>query len=367
MSSVDTIRVRWWSYRRQRLGRSAGGLLEALRHVVGVYSVHPTAPLSLAARVAAFSAGAFRRLEAERTALMLPAMRGCGYLLPRETAHLAFHSTRRPVAQHRWRIRDAGISPESYEVLRRAVLAAAREPRSARQLRADIGAEQSLTPVLQTMAFEGSLLKVGNESLRSNAMGYVAADAWLGGGLPPAEPGGALAWLAGEYLRAFGPAREEDFRWWAGRPAREAAVALSRVETVALDGGYLLPAADLERFETVTAPAGGSLDLLPKWDAYTMGYAPDGRERFVDPEVQARVFDSDGNGLGVVLVDGLAAGAWSARFAGERMEVRLDMFAHSMGRLRKAIADRFQELAGLLGGRGVTVEPVDAVGRRAPR
>lgn len=57
------------------------------------------------------------------------------------------------------------------------------------------------------MTFEGALLRVGAESPRSNALRYVAADRWLDGeGLPDADPDGALAWLAGEYLRAFGPA-----------------------------------------------------------------------------------------------------------------------------------------------------------------
>ena len=34
--------------------------------------------------------------------------------------------------------------------------------------------------------------------------------------------------------------------------------------------GYLLPGGDLEAFEAVEAPDRGSVDLLPKWDFYTM-------------------------------------------------------------------------------------------------
>jgi hypothetical protein len=52
-------KARWWSYHRQRLGQRASDAEQALRSVVGVYSSHPTAPLSLHARVYNEAAGAW--------------------------------------------------------------------------------------------------------------------------------------------------------------------------------------------------------------------------------------------------------------------------------------------------------------------
>jgi hypothetical protein len=49
------------------------------------------------------------------------------------------------------------------------------------------------------------------------------------------------------------------------------------------------PAAQQKVFEAVKCPK-GSVDLLPKWDSYTMGLAPDGRQRFVHPEVQKKAY-----------------------------------------------------------------------------
>lgn len=351
-------RARSWSYGRQRLGQKASDAERALRDVVGVYSAQPTGPLSLLARVRSFDADSFRRLENERAALRLPAMRTSIHIVPRQTAHLVFWATHKPMSQQRWRIRDAGISEDEYDGLRSAVLLAARRPRTARELREDLGGtETSLTPVLQTMTFEGTLLRVGAESLSSNALRYVAADAWLDGGLPKADRDEALAWLAGEYLRAFGPARPEDFRWWAGRAATGAQAALAGVETVEIGDGHLLPVGDLEEFEKVEPPSRDSVDLLPKWDCYTMGYAPDGRRRFVHPDVQDRIYDADGNGLGVVLVNGAAAGAWSARLVGRRMEVDLEMFERPGGRLKRTIEDRIEAAAAFLGARTVSLNP----------
>ena len=115
-------KARWWSYRRQRLGQDAPGAGEALRSVVGVYSSHPTAPLSLHARVRGFEAGAFRRLDEDRIALRVQAMRGSIHLLSRESAHLAFRVTGPSTSAQRSRLRYGGVSVERYDELKSVIL-----------------------------------------------------------------------------------------------------------------------------------------------------------------------------------------------------------------------------------------------------
>ncbi len=321
---------------------------------MGVYSSHPSAPLSLRARSRSFDAETFRRLDARRRALRLPAMRGSIHLLPRETAHLAFRAVPEPPSGLRQRLRSFGIPEERYAGLREAVLATATEPMTARELGRELreraGYDGSPTPVLAGMAREGVLLRVGAEGLGSNALRYVAARSWLGGDLPHAVADEALAWLAAEYLRAFGPVRPEDFRWWAGVPKGRAEAALGTVEAVEPQAGYLLRAEDREAFEAAEAPdPDDAVDILPKWDCYTMGYAPDGRGRVVHPEVQERVYTPAGDGLGVVLVGGTAAGAWESRFSGKTLEVRSDMFEPPGPHLGGLLEERFGEVAAFLG------------------
>ncbi len=349
--------ARRWSYDRQRLGRRSPDAEAALRAVVGVYSSHPSAPLSLHARAKDLTTKTFRRLDTERLALRLPSMRGSIHLLPRASAHLAFRAVPEPPSRLRQRLKYFGIPEERYPELREAVLAAAGEPRTARELgrelRETMGYEGGPTPVLSGVSRDGALLRVGAEGPRSNALRYVAARNWLGGNLPEADPDEALAWLAGEYLRAFGPARPEDFRWWAGVSKGRATAAFETMKTVEPVAGYLLPAEDREAFEAAVAIDPEAVDVLPKWDCYTMGYAADGRGRFVHPDVQGRVYTPVGDGLGVVLVGGVAAGAWEARFAGKVMEIRLDLFEHPGPRLKRTIEERFGEIAVFLGAREV--------------
>jgi len=82
-----------------------------------------------------------------------------------------------------------------------------------------------------------------------------------------------------------------------------------------------------------------------------MGYAPDGRGRFVRPEVQNRVYTPAGDGLGVVLVGGTVDGAWGARLSGRVLEVGLDMFERPGAKLRGIIGEGLGEISGLLGAR----------------
>ncbi len=304
--------------------------------MVGVHSAHPSAPLSLHARSAAMDAADFRALDV----LRLPAMRASIHLLPRETAHLAFRALPEPPARSARRLRYFGLDEVRYGELRAAVLERAAEPRTARELRGALGLGDELTAVIGALTREGALARVGAESLRSNELRYVAAE------VADADRDEALAWLAGEYLRAFGPARREDFAWWAGVPAGRARAALATAATRDLDGGLLLAEEDRAAFARARRPR-GAVDLLPKWDCYTMGYPMDGRARFAHPDVAARCYDHRGDGRPVVLVEGAAAGTWTLG-PGESADVQVDLFEPAGPALRRALDERSGAVRALL-------------------
>ncbi|HWM11346.1 MAG TPA: crosslink repair DNA glycosylase YcaQ family protein [Solirubrobacteraceae bacterium] len=321
--------LRAFSYERQRLGRAAPNAARALQDVIAVYSSHPTAPLSLHARAEKMDAKAFHRLKAVR----LPAMRMSIHLLPAKTAHLAFHATPAPAADRKKRMKHFKFTPQRYEALRKQILKAATEPLTLPELREAVGAEpEELKGVSAQMTRDAELVRVGADSLRSNELRYVAVE------LEDADAEEALAWLAGEYLRAFGPIRVKDFVWWAGVTAGRAKQALAAHDTDEIDG-HLILATDVKAFEKAK-PAKG-VDLLPKWDAYTMGYAPDGRDRFAHPDVVKECYDFRGDGRPVILVDGQAAGTW------EKLEPQL--FDKAGAGTRKAIDERLDAVKAFLG------------------
>jgi hypothetical protein len=312
--------LRAFTYERQRLGQAAPNAARALTDVIAVYSAHPSAPLSLHARAKRMTGAQFRKLDV----LRLPAMRMSIHLLPAKTAHLAFHATPAPAADRRKRMKHFKFTEERYEELRAQILTAATEPLTLPRLREKVGAEpDEFKGISAQMTRDGELLRIGANGLRSNELAYVADQ------LDDADADEALAWLAGEYLRAFGPIRVKDFTWWAGVTATRAKEALAEHETEELEGGLLILAKDRHAFESAKRPEG--VDLLPKWDCYTMGYAPDGRDRFAHPDVVEQCYDFRGDGRPVILVGGQAAGTW---------DKGIELFDKVPARTRKAIDER---------------------------
>ena len=156
------------------------------------------------------------------------------------------------------------------------VLEAARHPARADAIREATGiTDEGLGAVLRCLRFEGRLVTLAGDSLLSSPHAHVATGSWAPEGLGATDRHQALAWLAGQYLRAYGPARVEDFAWWTGVTRREAARAVEAHRTKDLGDGLLILAHDEAAFGRVK-PLRNAVALLPRWDSYTMGHAPDG-------------------------------------------------------------------------------------------
>jgi DNA glycosylase AlkZ-like len=369
-------RVTAFCYRRQGLDGSAPTAAEAVASAIGVYAVNPSGPLSILARAPSATAADVLGLERAGRVTRLRAMRTSGFLVPSATAPLVAAATAQPIERFAWMLRSARVEPEGFEPAREAVLAAAAEPRTTRELRAAAGLDGvDVKWLVAYLAARGDLATLGAASVTANESRYLARrgpqDGAMdpGSGLDPGsgeDPNAARAWLAGAYLHAFGPARVEDLAWWAGFPRAAAAAAIAAHPTVDTGEGRLLLAEDLAAYEAVQ-PLHGELALPPKWDAWTMGYPVDGRDRFVDRDVHDRLFDGDGNALGAVLVDGRAAGAWIHRGLRGAMEVDLDLFEPPSPRLRAAVEARLGTYAAFLGYRSLRVRDVPSVVPRRVR
>ncbi|MFC2083590.1 DNA glycosylase AlkZ-like family protein [Bacteroidota bacterium] len=355
---IDKNKFRYWSHHRQLLDKSGTNLNDVLRSIIGVYSSHPSGPLSLYARVRSFSEKEFYKLDEKRLAIRVPAMRQSVYMLPTETARLAVAATIHPSDDPYWEKRYSqkyrAISKDKYKLWQVQILKIVTRPLAAAEIKQTVKIpDQIFKSVLNRMAFEGSLLRIGAKSLRSNIISYVSTKSWIKEHSPRLESiNKSLVWLAGEYLRVFGPARIKDFQWWAGIAVKRAKEALAAHETVPISTEYILRSNDLKEFESYTKPMKDNLDLLPQWDCYTMGYAPDGRRRFVDPEMQNQIYGAlgatGGNALGTVLVNGQAYGSWNHRFKGRHLHITLNMFEKPSNLLNKDIIEKFGKIAELL-------------------
>jgi DNA glycosylase AlkZ-like len=346
----DLLRLRAWSYARQRLGEPARSLSQALDAVVAVYATHPTAPLALWARTKSFTPARYRAFDRARKAVRLPAMRRTVFLVPNKNAAQIFTAVRAKEAHSRRQLKQVGLSAEAYERHAKKILRAAREPLSRKDLEEAVGIDGAkLGPVLRALRFEGRMLTLAGDSLLMSPHRFVATDSWLADGLDAGNTDRALAWLAREYLRGYGPARVEDFAWWTGVTRTAAKKAIERHDTIDVGEGRRLLAKDTSEFERVD-PLRDSVALLPKWDAYTMGFAPDGRRRFVHPDAQERVYTPIGTGLSgdgnpLVLLKGEAVATWTFSL---KEGAKLQPFDKLTAKSKKRVHEKLDEIAGLL-------------------
>ena len=324
-------RLRAWSFARLLLDRSAANPLDALRRVIAVYSSHPSAPLSLACRTSMIDGDMFRRLESERRVVRIPAMRGSIFLVPVENAARLLAATREPIAKRASNIAYAGLTLAAYEKLKPRLLEAMKEPRTPEELQEIAGPKVKGTVVVRIMSREGLTVRVSG-SLRSDKLRYVATEAWLGAPLEELDADESLRWLADEYLRAFGPARTQDFAWWSGATRKRAAAALQGA--VDAGDGYLIRAADADAFAAIKPRRGREIVAIPKWDPLPMGYAPDGRRRFIADDHLRLAYTlvgqqgaTSGDSRPLLLRGGVAVASWSHRFERDLMVVEVTPFA----------------------------------------
>ncbi len=349
-------KIRYWFYFRQGLGKQGSDLIQILKNIIGVYSVHPFTPLSLFSRIKTFNEHKFHDLDMQKLAFRIPAMRLSVYFIPLESSPRIFSAIIPPASDAMWKKRYSqkgrNIPDEKYRVWKDRVLQISSKPMTIKDLKkvSDIP-DKMLKLILNRMAFEGILLRIGAGSLRSNIISYVSTQAWAKISLFHRDSQKDLVWLAGEYLRAFGPARIKDFQWWAGINLGKAQTAIEQLHTIDLGNDYLLLSRGFEEFESFKTELTNSIDILPQWDCYIMGYSPDGRDRFVSSDMQYKVYGSvgvtGGNALGTVLVNGLTQGTWSHRFEATTMKINLDMFEKLTMQLEKNIKIQFNEIAAL--------------------
>ncbi len=362
-AAPDLEQLRAWSYRRQLLAEPADDAMDALHGVVAVYSSHPSAPLSLLARTRGFGAGWLGEAEARRQVVRLSGPRGSIHLMPVDTAPRIFAPVRLPLDKFAGNLAYAKIERAEYDALKARMPEILREPMTPAEAQAAFGMGANLMTALRVMAYEGLVLRLGG-SLRTDVLRYVSTEAWLGHPLDEPDADESLRWLAMEYLRAFGPARVKDVAWWIGASQKHAAEALKDADTVDVGGGMLLPANQKAAFASVQPIDPDAIALLPKWDAYTMGYAPDGRRRFVADEHLPFAYSkagtggagaTSGDGNPLLLRGGRAIAAWSHKFAGHKMTVEVTPFEpRALASL--SLNSLFDEIGHLLGARSVTAK-----------
>ena len=164
------------------------------------------------------------------------------------------------------------------------------------------------------------------------------------------DPDAALLEVARRYLRAFGPAGKLDFaRWWGNWPGVGTAAWAGlepELVSVSIEGTRAeMLAADLKSL--AKTPSVVSVQLLPLFDPYLMGYA--NRDHLYAAIYRSRISRTAGWISAVVLVDGRVAGTWSHVAAKKNLHIKIDPFQRLAPKILVEVKRRAASLAETLG------------------
>jgi Winged helix DNA-binding domain len=171
----------------------------------------------------------------------------------------------------------------------------------------------------------------------------VRREDWLGKA-PASGREKALAELARRYLRAFGPATDRDFAYWAGLPLRDVRAGLDaisgEIEEVRVGKEPML----VIRGALPRLPRPGQIRMLGNFDTYLLGWRE--REFSVSPDHAGYVKEGGGGWIRPVVVrDGVVIGGWRSRRRDGRIEVSLDLPGRQAASVRKAIEAEIADIA----------------------
>jgi hypothetical protein len=377
--SVEIEQVNGLVLRRQHLTEDskAEGLAGMVKDICGLHATGATTPyVSSFLRLKGFEKEDLdEALYAKKSLGRLRCMRCTMYIQPTEDFP-AYYSALGGILwqESESRLRHIGISVEEYNGLREAILSLlSGKGMTAQEIKKALGKEASLFLVLTMMCDSGLLVRGPPKgSWKSNLHTYHLLSEYYPGVGMKIDPGQATASLVLRYLKAFGPASEDDIAWWTG--LRRTAILetleglggrISHVDVAGLKKGLVIAAADLRPLRDARPP-GPMVRLLPSLDPYLMGYK--GRDRYLAPEFYGYVYDRSGNATTAILIDGRLAGVWEAE-QGKNTVVKYFLFEEEDTAAIKEIRLQATAMGGFLAGRPVLVQERDSMvplARRPP-
>jgi Winged helix DNA-binding domain len=322
--SLDRARAHW--HRKQGLAEPLPGSLEEVvaatgwPRTLGGVDVY----LAVRARVPGLKRQQLDEAVAQSRLQVIPAVRGCIYLVPRAEVPLVL---RLAEEQHRKRAdrehEKAGIAPTELADVGEAVLKALRKgPLSTDALRKalpegtvrslgdkgkKVGLSSTLPPAVRHLEFEGKVERTleGGRLDSERYLWRLPAKNPLTGAKVPGEPVERHARLAAIFFRQAGPATVENFAAWTALSQRDARAAMERLPLVPVavegfsDEAWVLEE-ELARLRE-PAPATSSLSMLPGEDGYLAFHGGPGL--LTDPKHHAREIPVWGSTQGSTLGD----------------------------------------------------------------
>jgi len=198
------------------------------------------------------------------------------------------------------------------------------------------------------LAWRGELCFGPNDGSNTT---FIRPSTWLGG-WQEIDPEAAMRKIVHQYLMVYGPARPRHFQvwWWmSGAAAKRAFDSIAdEIEVVDVEGwrsnalkATIEPMREME--------PSGKVNLLPAFDAYTIGLAR-GKdlERLIPLDWQKKVYRQQGWVSAVILVDGFIKGTWEHKTKKTKTTITVDVFSPVTHQVKEELAAEAERLGKFL-------------------
>lgn len=354
---MDAVKLRVWSFHRQGFGQNFTSIDETLKRVVAVYSTNPSGPLSLRARMNPDISPNIYEAELQKVVLRNNGMRGSVYLMLSEDFPVIRAAGLAPFYDEEWnkRYSEKGrfVDPKIQEQVEKKLNILEHKPLDIKEFRTMFDVPDEMAKLLvNKLCWQGKMLRVGTESKSGKGLLYTGTKQWLGEKLNLMNGGDAIKQIALRYFSAFGPASLKDFAWWLALPQKKVKEAVQQKELIEIEEGYFLNEHLVDEWKQFEAQFPAELRFLPQWDSYTMGYAPEGRSRFVKDEHLAKLYGkigaTGGNAVPCIMHQGEIIASWKSQKKGNKLNLEVQPFEKLKAVRIKQIEEEIGEIASFL-------------------
>lgn len=191
--------------------------------------------------------------------------------------------------------------------------------------------------VINVAAARGALCFGPN---RGRRVTYTSPQRWLPGFVPDED-----ASIARDYLHAYGPAAPAHYAQWLAAPPTWAKAQFDQLELDEVRLGEEAAWTLAKDAAFAELPAG--VRLLPYFDAFVVGSHP---RRLLYPgrAAERALAGTQAGNFPVLLVDGVAAGVWHHRRAGNRIVLTVEPLRRLSARNRRALDDEASRVGTIL-------------------
>ena len=279
-------------------------------------------------------------------------MRGTLHLVPaRDAAWMVEFIAPRAIAQAAGRARALGLDDDAFARARELASEGLKGGRScSRQNLFDLLDEGGVSPegqrgyhIIRRLAQEGLICHGPRDGKQPTLM--LLADRVPNPVTMSRDEG--LAEFARRYFTSHGPATIHDFMWWSGLTAVDAKAGLAAVARDLTE--HKIGRITYWTALPVDAPESPSVDLLPAFDEYLLGYRD--RDAVLDPaHAQAICPGSNGMFMPMIVIDGRIEGTWKRTLRARSVVVTPEPFRRLTAKEKNALnesAERYGRFVGL--------------------